>query len=110
MENINNSLGSQIGRMDYFPILYELLPPPAATSAKDKGSFFQVIDKVLGNVHVEAVNIPEVREESGRAKEKAVATFRREDPRFFAKELLDHLKIPVIINHVVVHDSTQGFH
>ena len=110
MKELNKSFSSLIREINHYPILYELLPPPATATEKDKSAFFQIIDKVLSDIHVDAINIPEVREESGQTKDKGAATYQREDPRFFARELGNHLNIPVIVNHVVVHDPVPSFY
>jgi len=110
MDNKNQLFRNNIAAADYKPVLYELLPPPATNSSNNKEAFFQVIDKILQDVKIDAINIPEVRKESGQTKDKAAETFFRKDPRYFAQEFLHRRsEVPVIVNHVVVHDALDVF-
>ena len=110
MNNKNQLFRNNIKTANYKPVLYELLPPPASSSGNNKNAFFQVIDKILSDVKIDAINIPEVRQESGQIKDKGAETFFRKDPRYFAQELLNRRSdIPVIANHVVVHEAPDVF-
>lgn len=91
-------------------ILYEVIPPPTLGESSHRQAFFHALDRILSNVSVDAVNIPEVREESGQTGEKGAHTLPKGDPRIFAREFLSrHPDIAVIVNHVVVHDPFDSF-
>lgn len=100
-----NAFVSALTASGHRPVLYELLPPPEDAKPEDRREFLRIIEKLLGDVHVDAINVPEVRNEAGQTSAKGAYTVGKGDPRPFARELCQYFPhIPVIVNHVVVSD------
>lgn len=92
------------------PIIYELIPPPKTVTQRSIESFFTVVDRIMSSAPVDAINIPEVHDESGQTSEKGANTIAKTDPRVFAKEALKRWQnVDVIVNHVVVHEAMKNF-
>lgn len=110
MNDPNQYFQNNIATTTYYPVLYELIPPPTSNKGNGKNAFFQVIDKILSDVHVDAINIPEIHDEVGKTKEREAYTVPKTDPRFFARELLNRRNdTALIVNHIVVYDKMKIF-
>ncbi len=108
MKNLHKKFSPSSAGSARIPVLYELLPPPRSEIDKALSPFLHAIDKLLENVHIDAFNIPEIHGEMGQTKEKGARTVPKGDPREFGQVLLRHRPdVPVIINHVVVHDPVE---
>jgi len=83
-------------------VLYELLPPPKNLSKKDIERSFALFSSMIKNFPVDAINIPEVREEtrSGSRQDQEILKL---DPRKVCSHLQKHLEIDFIINKPIVY-------
>ncbi|MFA6097958.1 MAG: hypothetical protein WCV50_04130 [Patescibacteria group bacterium] len=108
---MGQSFSEKVKDPSYYPVLYEMLPPPGNGNHSASQAFLKVLDKIFHNVRIDAINIPEIHEEKGQSGQKEVQTFDKAVPRQFAREILKHRKdFEVIINHVVVHQPPEIFH
>ncbi|MBI2465389.1 methylenetetrahydrofolate reductase [Candidatus Shapirobacteria bacterium] len=87
-------------------ILYEFLPPPTTLSQKDIQTSISLFAKVLPNYHIDAVNIPEVREETRSGKRTAPSIIKFE-PRVVCKHLQKYSNLDVIVNRPIVYLSWE---
>ena len=83
-------------------VSYEILPPREKDGTLN--TYAETISSLLSQTHIDAINIPEVREEEGRG-ERPVSNQNRGEPREFGRLLQDIVGIEAIINRVVVHNS-----
>ncbi len=79
---------------------YEILPPREKDGTLN--SYAETISSLLSQTHIDAINIPEVRDEEGRGS-RPVKNLVRAEPREFGRLLQDIVGIETIINRVVVH-------
>ena len=85
-------------------VVYEILPP--REKAGTLNSYAANISSLLSQTHIDAINIPEVRDEIGRG-ERPVKNQLRAEPREFGKLLQDIVGIESIVNRVVVHQNLK---
>ena len=85
-------------------VVYEILPPREKDGTLN--SYAENISSLLAQTHIDAINIPEVRDESGRG-ERPVKNQLRAEPREFGKLLQDIVGIESIVNRVVVHQTLE---
>ncbi len=85
-------------------VVYEILPPREKDGTLN--SYSEKISSLLSQTHIDAINIPEVRDEIGRGK-RPVKNLERAEVREFGKLLQDNVGIEVIVNRVTVHDSVE---
>ena len=83
-------------------VVYEILPPREKDGTLN--SYAANISSLLSQTHIDAINIPEVRDEIGRG-ERPVKNQLRAEPREFGKLLQDIVGIESIVNRVVVHQT-----
>ena len=83
-------------------VFYEILPPREKDATLD--SYAGIISSLLSQTHIDAINIPEVREEE-RDGLKPIKSLTRAEPREFGKLLQDIVGIETVVNRVVVHQS-----
>lgn len=83
-------------------ILYEMVPPPVNTSKRDLESSMKLFCKVLGKYPVDAINLPEVREEN-RGGVRSESVLVKIEPRVVAQLIGKFGKQEVVINRPVVH-------
>tara|TARA_B100001027_G_C16206405_1_gene303013 strand:- start:34 stop:981 length:948 start_codon:yes stop_codon:yes gene_type:complete len=81
-------------------VAYEILPPREKDGTLN--TYAETISSLLSQTHIDAINIPEVRDEIGRG-ERPVSNQERGEPRKFGMLLQDIVGIEAIINRVVVH-------
>ena len=81
-------------------VVYEILPPREKDGTLN--SYAETISSLLSQTHIDAINIPEVHDESGRG-ERPISNQERGEPRKFGMLLQDIVGIEAIINRVVVH-------
>ena len=81
-------------------VSYEILPPREKDGTLN--SYAETISSLLSQTHIDAINIPEVRDEEGRGS-RPVKNLVRAEPREFGRLLQDIVGIETIINRVVVH-------
>ncbi|OUX31789.1 MAG: hypothetical protein CBE24_04570 [bacterium TMED264] len=81
-------------------VAYEILPPREKDGTLN--SYAETISSLLSQTHIDAINIPEVHDETGRG-ERPVSNQDRGEPRKFGMLLQDIVGIEAIINRVVVH-------
>ena len=81
-------------------VSYEILPPREKDGTLN--SYAETISSLLSQTHIDAINIPEVRDEEGRGT-RPVKNLVRAEPREFGRLLQDIVGIETIINRVVVH-------
>ena len=85
-------------------VVYEILPPREKDGTLN--SYAANISSLLSQTHIDAINIPEVRDEIGRG-ERPVKNQLRAEPREFGKLLQDIVGIESIVNRVVVHQVLE---
>ena len=85
-------------------VVYEILSPREKDGTLN--SYAENISSLLAQTHIDAINIPEVRDESGRG-ERPVKNQIRAEPREFGKLLQDIVGIESIVNRVVVHQTLE---
>lgn len=83
-------------------VAYEILPPREKDGTLN--SYAANISSLLSQTHIDAINIPEVRDEVARG-ERPIKNQIRAEPREFGQLLQDIVGIEAIINRVVVHQS-----
>ena len=81
-------------------VAYEILPPREKDGTLN--SYAEIISSLLSQTHIDAINIPEVHDESGRG-DRPVTNQKRGEPREFGRLLQDIVGVEAIINRVVVH-------
>ncbi len=90
-------------------LILELVPPPLSDNGSLLAKRLAYIDRVRSRVPLDAINIPEIRPE-GTHQTKGV---RRRPfaphmaPRHFGRQVRQHCDLPSVVNHVVVHQSTD---
>lgn len=87
-------------------ILYEFLPPPTTLSKKDIQASIALFASVLPKYHIDAINIPEVREETRSGKRSASSIIKLE-PRIVCKYLQKCSNLDVIVNRPIVYLSWE---
>ena len=85
-------------------VAYEILPPREKDGTLN--SYAANISSLLSQTHIDAINIPEVRDEVVRG-ERPVKNQIRAEPREFGRLLQDIVGIEAIINRVVVHQDLK---
>ena len=85
-------------------VAYEILPPREKDGALN--SYASNISSLLSQTHIDAINIPEVRDEVARG-ERPIKNQIRAEPREFGRLLQDIVGIEAIINRVVVHQDME---
>ena len=85
-------------------VVYEILSPREKDGTLN--SYAENISSLLAQTHIDAINIPEVRDESVRG-ERPVKNQLRAEPREFGKLLQDIVGIESIVNRVVVHQTLE---
>ena len=85
-------------------VVYEILPPRQKDGTLN--SYAENISSLLSQTHIDAINIPEVRDEVVRG-ERPVKNQIRAEPREFGKLLQDIVGIEAIVNRVVVHQEIE---
>ena len=85
-------------------VVYEILPPREKDGTLN--SYAEKISSLLSQTHIDAINIPEVRDEVARG-ERPVKNQIRAEPREFGRLLQDIVGIEAIINRVVVHQDLK---
>ena len=85
-------------------VVYEILPPRQKDGTLN--SYAENISSLLSQTHIDAINIPEVRDEVARG-ERPVKNQIRAEPRAFGKLLQDIVGIEAIVNRVVVHQDLE---
>lgn len=86
-------------------VLFGLLPPRVGDHALRKG--IRKLEKLLSNVHVDAVNVPEVRAESSRGI-RPVQRLSKIEPRAFAS-VVETIGVSTVLNRCVVYDEEEVF-
>src|SRR5258706_14674246 len=92
----HNTFGQKIKNGEK-TILYELLPLPKDLSKKDISRSFSLFSKMIKNFPVDAINIPEVREET-RSGVRQDAEIRKLAPHTVCSYLQKYTDIDFIIN------------
>ena len=82
-------------------VAYEILPPREKDGTLN--SYAEIISSLLSQTHIDAINIPEVHDESGRG-DRPVTNQKRGEPREFGRLLQDIVGVEAIVNRVVVHE------
>ncbi len=82
-------------------ILYELIPP-AVGASEELGEKVSLVRELDGEI--DAVNIPEIREES-RQGTRPTRMPERIEPRVFAQAIRKGAGVETVINRVTVHDA-----
>ena len=83
-------------------VAYEILPPREKDGTLN--SYAENISSLLSQTHIDAINIPEVRDEVARG-ERPIKNQVRAEPREFGRLLQDIIGIEAIVNRVVVHQN-----
>ena len=85
-------------------VAYEILPPREKDGTLN--SYAANISSLLSQTHIDAINIPEVRDEVARG-ERPVRNQLRAEPREFGRLLQDIVGVEAIVNRVVVHQKLK---
>ena len=85
-------------------VAYEILPPREKDGTLN--SYAANISSLLSQTHIDAINIPEVRDEVARG-ERPIKNQIRAEPREFGRLLQDIVGIEAIVNRVVVHQELE---
>ena len=85
-------------------VAYEILPPREKDGTLN--SYAENISSLLSQTHIDAINIPEVRDEIARG-ERPIKNQVCAEPREFGKLLQDIVGIEAIVNRVVVHQNIE---
>ncbi|MBI2816469.1 MAG: hypothetical protein HYX72_05990 [Acidobacteria bacterium] len=85
-------------------VLFELIPPKVGDS-EELDQHLALVRELSSSV--DAINIPEIREETRQGVRRAKQPERIE-PRVFAKAIQDNAAIETIINRVTVHDPSSN--
>ena len=85
-------------------VAYEILPPREKDGTLN--SYAENISSLLSQTHIDAINIPEVRDELARG-ERPIKNQVRAEPREFGMLLQDIVGIEAIVNRVVVHQNIE---
>ena len=85
-------------------VAYEILPPREKDGTLN--SYAENISLLLSQTHIDAINIPEVRDEVARG-ERPIKNQVRAEPREFGRLLQDIVGIEAIVNRVVVHQNIE---
>ena len=85
-------------------VAYEILPPREKDGTLN--SYAAKISSLLSQTHIDAINIPEVRDEVARG-ERPVKNQLRAEPREFGRLLQDIVGVETIVNRVVVHQKLK---
>ncbi|HIA29363.1 MAG TPA: hypothetical protein EYN81_03680 [Candidatus Marinimicrobia bacterium] len=80
-------------------VAYEILPPREQDGTLN--SYAEKISSLLSQTHIDAINIPEVHDESVRGK-RPVKNQKRAEAREFGRLLQDNVGIEAIVNRVTV--------
>ena len=83
-------------------VAYEILPPREKDGTLNSNA--ANISSLLSQTHIDAINIPEVRDEVARG-ERPVKNQLRAEPREFGRLLQDIVGVEAIVNRVVVHQK-----
>ena len=83
-------------------VAYEILPPREKDGTLN--SYAANISSLLSQTHIDAINVPEVRDEVARG-ERPVKNQLRAEPREFGRLLQDIVGVEAIVNRVVVHQK-----
>ncbi len=94
-------LRSKIERAKRPVVMYEIIPP-VERSRKDLASYAERLSRLLSHTHIDAVNIPEVRDETTRG-ERPVKALPKVEPRLFGALLQEALGIEAVVNRCVVY-------
>jgi 5,10-methylenetetrahydrofolate reductase len=96
----------KIRNMESTELVLEMVPPPLSDQRAGIARCLDYIRQVRAAVPVEAVNIPEIREEGGRRDngERLTPFMPRVPPRELAAHIKDSLDLEAIVNHCVVHE------
>ena len=86
-------------------VVYEILPPRERDGTLD--SYAERISSLLSQTHIDAINIPEVRNEGTRG-ERPLSNPLRAEPRAFGQLLQDNVGVEAIVNRVVVHEEMDA--
>ena len=86
-------------------VAYEILPPREKDGTLN--SYAANISSLLSQTHIDAINIPEVRDEVVRG-ERPIKNQLRAEPRAFGRLLQDIVGVEAIINRVVVHQKLNN--
>ena len=85
-------------------VVYEILPPREKDGTLN--SYAANISSLLSQTHIDAINIPEVRDEVARGA-RPIKNQLRAEPREFGKLLQDIVGSESIVNRVVVHQNLE---
>ena len=85
-------------------VAYEIFPPREKDGTLN--SYAASISSLLSQTHIDAINIPEVRDEIARG-ERPVKNQLRAEPREFGRLLQDIVGVEAIVNRVVVHQKLK---
>ena len=85
-------------------VAYEILPPREKDGTLN--SYAENISSLLSQTHIDAINIPEVRDEVARG-DRPIKNQVRAEPREFGRLLQDIVGIEAIVNRVVVHQNIE---
>jgi len=86
-------------------VVYEILPPRERDGTLNL--YAETISSLLSQTHIDAINIPEIREEDSRG-ERPILNQNRGEPREFGRLLQDIVGVEAIINRVVVHNTYEN--
>ncbi len=86
-------------------VIYEIIPP-AGRSVKALRKKAERLNSLLSRTHIDAVNIPEIRDETGRTA-RPIKFLSKTEPRVFAAVVEQTMGIDTIVNRVMVCEGTD---
>jgi 5,10-methylenetetrahydrofolate reductase len=84
-------------------VIYEIIPP-SKESAEDLRVYSDKLSSLLSRTHVDAINIPEVRDETTRGA-RPVKAIPKTEPRVFGAVIQQTIGIEAIVNRCVVYTN-----
>lgn len=90
-------------------IFYEIIPPPERAKPTNVEAYAQCAIELLDSsaVHIDAINIPDIREEHREDKPKGTEYVSKSDAREFGKrlQLSSHKSLDILVNRCTVHED-----
>lgn len=84
-------------------VIYEIIPP-SQESAEDLHVYSDKLSSLLSRTHVDAINIPEIRDETTRGA-RPVKAIPKTEPRAFGAVIQQTIGIEAIVNRCVVYTN-----
>lgn len=89
---------------DRIPVLFEVVPPIVGKEKERLEQHTEYLGKLFREVHIDALNLPEIQDESSKSKKgKRRSPYKeRVEPREYARALSERFDTDFVINRVIV--------